>query len=366
MANSNEQQSKQPAKADKNTSKQNCFTSHKNSFLFPALSLIVAISAIGIALYTLSFNKNIKNKLLEENKSLIAELEQLKEKQTTFQDQIATKADNMEQNQSALQKKVNHLNKALQTAMTQQLYQNQDWLLLKARYYLELAQINTHWSDNYNATIALLQEADQLLSKIATPKIFDIRQTIAKEIAELKATSTTDIAGLLSQLDAAQITVSNLTIQSTIDESQPAEETQTTSNPSAWHSRLQESVNLLEKLITVRRNDENFKPLISPLFESILRESIRLNLQEAQWAVLNNNSAVYQLALKQALMNIKRTFNEKSPSTNALLKQLAQLQQIKLTQEKPLIGQALPLLNQMINKKELLGNQSNGAGVNKQ
>ena len=51
---------------------------------------------------------------------------------------------------------------------------------------------------------------------------------------------------------------------------------------------------------------------MSPLYESILKESIRLNLQEAQWAILNNNPAVYQLALKQAITNLKRTFNETS------------------------------------------------------
>lgn len=369
MANSNEDQKeskqlKQAAKTVEKKSEQNGSSSHKNNFLLPGLSLLVAISAIGIALYTLNFNKNVQNKLLDDNKSLSAELEQLKEKQTTIQDQIVVKTDNLEQSQSALQKKVNHLNKALQTAMTQQLYQNQDWLLLKARYYLELAQINTHWSDNFNATIALLQEADQLLSKIATPQIFDIRQTIAKEIAELKATSTTDIAGLLSQLDAAQITVSKLKIQSTFDEPKPSEDTktQTNINPSAWHTRLQESTHLLEKLVIVRRADENYKPLISPLFESILRESIRLNLQEAQWAVLNNNPTVYQLALNQAAMNIKRTFDE--TSTRDLLKQIAQLQQIKLTQEKPLAGQALPLLNQLIDKKELPGNKSKDTGAN--
>ena len=184
------------------------------------------------------------------------------------------------------------------------------------------------------------------------------------EITQLKAIPSVDIAGLLSQLDAAQISVSNLTIQPISDENKSAAETkvQKTAISSAWHNRLQESVNLLKKLVVIRRDDEQIKPLMSPLFVSILRESIRLNLQEAQWAILNNDAIVYQLALKQASLNIKRTFDETSQNTQALLKQLNDLQQITIIQEKPSVELALPLLNQLIDHKELLVNSVSNSG----
>ena len=118
----------------------------------------------------------------------------VKQNQIDSQKQIETKTNSMQQSQNALQSKLDNLNKQLQIAMNQRLYQNQDWLLLKARYYLELAQMNTHWSDNYNAAISLLQQADKLLEQLSSPKIFDVRQAIAKEISQLKAIPTVDIA----------------------------------------------------------------------------------------------------------------------------------------------------------------------------
>ncbi|TID98295.1 hypothetical protein DIZ66_17770, partial [Legionella pneumophila] len=253
------------------------------------------------------------------------------------------------------------LNKELQTAMKQKLYQNNDWLLLKARYYLELAQINVHWSDNFNTSVALLQQADALLKGMNIPKIFTIRQTIAKEIAQLKSISVVDITGILSQLDAAQAAINNLSIQSVVDQQEvlnhitKSEE----SGKTGWRNRLQDSVNFLEKLVVIRRHNENIPPLISPLYESAIKENIRLNLQEAQWAILNNNPAVYQFALNQAIANLKRVFNESSQNTDALIKQLSTLQNVKLTQEKPVVGQAIPLINQMIDNKELLVDQAN-------
>lgn len=372
MANSNEEEQKKEIKPLKQNAKaepgklpqdQNppC---PKSNFLISGLAIFIAFASMAIALYAIQFNYKLQAKLANKNTLLKAEIAQLKQTQTTSQEQVETKTNDIKQTQDTLQNKLDHLSKQLQTAMDQKLYQNQDWLLLKARYYLELAQINAHWSDNFNAAISLLQQADKLLEQLPAPKIFAVRQAIAKEIAQLKAIPPVDIAGLLSQLDAAQISVSNLTIQATIDQTESTTETETPkpTNPSAWQTRLQDSVNLLEKMVVIRRDDENIKPLMSPLYESILRESIRLNLQEAQWAIINNNPVVYQLALKQATLNLKRTFNQTSQNTTALLKQLNDLQKIKITQEKPVIDLALPLLNQMINNKELLVNPANNGG----
>lgn len=378
MANSSKEEKKETMESEQNpviesnesSKEQKNGPCSKNNLIIPGIACVGAIAAIVIALYSINLNNSFQNNLIAANKTLMAEVEELKQKHNSVQEDIDTKAQSLQQMQSTLESKVDGMHKELQTAMQQRLYQNQDWLLLKARYYLELAQINEHWSDNFNAAIALLQEADKLLQQLNTPQIFAVRQAIAKEIAQLKSEPQLDIAGLLSQLDAAQVSVSDLTIQSTITESGAAEEAETpkTATPSAWRARFQDSLNLLEKLVVVRRNDEDIKPLMSPLFESILRESIRLNLQEAQWAVLNKNDTVYQMALKQAVLNLKRTFNEQGYDTGELIKKLTELQEIKLAEEKPITGLALPLLNQMIDNKELLGNQKDtgGTGESKQ
>lgn len=370
MANSNEVEQKETKAKPELSSNKKAPDDKPHHSIYRRFNSVVSGISVALALTALIIvqaNKKLEKNLLQENKILSAELTKIKESQKSALDQVEEKTADIHKNQGELENKFNGLNKDLQTALKQSLYQNQDWLLLKARYYLELAQINAHWSNNFNATIALLRQADNLLKQLNAPKVFEVRQTIAKEISMLQATPSLDIAGLLSQLDAAQASVSKLTIQSTITDSGAEEEADTpqTSNPSAWRSRLQDSVNLLEKLVIVRRNDEDIQPLMSPLFESILRESIRLNLQEAQWAILNNNPVVFQLALKQATTNLKRTFNQQAPNTITLLQQLNELQKITITQEKPEIGQALPLLNQMIDDKELLGSQTNsGKGEN--
>ncbi|MFM9183386.1 uroporphyrinogen-III C-methyltransferase [Legionella pneumophila] len=368
MANSNEEQKKtiqpqQPSKVEPDINQQMkaSFFGSKYLSLIISLTSLLAFLAIIVSIYSIQLEKQFQNHQLVENKNLTDELERIKAEQNTVQKLLDNNANHLQQIQSGLTSKIDSLNKELQTAMKQKLYQNNDWLLLKARYYLELAQINVHWSDNFNTSVALLQQADALLKGMNIPKIFTIRQTIAKEIVQLKSISVVDITGILSQLDAAQAAINNLSIQSVVDQQEvlnhitKSEE----SGKTGWRNRLQDSVSFLEKLVVIRRHNENIQPLISPLYESAIKENIRLNLQEAQWAILNNNPAVYQFALNQAIANLKRVFNDSSQNTDALIKQLSTLQNVKLTQEKPVVGQAIPLINQMIDNKELLVDQAN-------
>lgn len=179
------------------------FFGSKYLSLIISLTSLLAFLAIIVSIYSIQLEKQFQNHQLVENKNLTDELERIKVEQNTVQKLLDNNANHLQQIQSDLTSKMDSLNKELQTAMKQKLYQNNDWLLLKARYYLELAQINVHWSDNFNTSVALLQQADALLKGMNIPKIFTIRQTIAKEIAQLKSISVVDITGILSQLDAA-------------------------------------------------------------------------------------------------------------------------------------------------------------------
>lgn len=334
--------------------------------LIPGITLIVALGALGTASYTLFLNKQLQH----QSAHFPMQVQHLEQTLETVQEQLHAKVDNSQNAQSQLQNKLEHLDKQVQNVMSQRFYHNQDWLLLKARYYLELAQINAHWSSNFDSTISLLQQADQLLTQLNDPKIFEIRQAIAKDISQLQAIPLLDSAGILSTLDAAQNTIKELSIPLPANTSESAADQAKTSDnsSSSWRLHLHDSINALEKLVVIRRHDHEVKPLISPLLEAILKEKLSINLQEAQWAVLNKNPFVYQLVLKQAITNLKTNFNENTQNTAALIKKLTQLQQVKLSQKKPDIKSALPLLNELIDARQAIVNQTikEGQGENQQ
>lgn len=332
----------------------------KNKYLIFVLSCIVAFVALGVAAYTLFLNKQLQAQLSNAQNNFSTHLQQLEQKQDQAQELINAKTNNAEEIQKQLLTKFESLSKELQNAMNQKFYQNQDWLLLKARYYLELAQINAHWSNEMDSTITLLEQADRLLKQLNSPKILGIRQAIAKDIAQTQALPSVDVAGLLSQLDAAQSSINDLSIPLPISENVASAENTTppANNLPTWRARLQNSMNILEKLVVIRRHNQEIKPLISPAFEALLKEKLRLNLQEAQWAILNNEPFVFQLVLKQAIDSLKMNFNANAPNTAALIKKLTELQQTNITQKRPRMGSALSMLNELIDAKKTSANQS--------
>ncbi|WP_454782785.1 uroporphyrinogen-III C-methyltransferase [Legionella sp. WA2022007384] len=338
----------------------------KNQYLIPILAFVVALVALGVAAYTVFKNHQLEHQLSKTQNSFTTQLQQLEQSQVQAEEHTNTRENKTEEIQTQWQAKFENLSKQIQNAMQQKFYQNQDWLLLKARYYLELAQINAHWSNESDATIALLEQSDQLLKQLNDPKILNIRQAIAKDIAQIQALPTVDIAGLLSQLDAAQNSINDLSIPLPIKGNTSSSENSTppSNDSSSWKVRLQGSLNALEKLVVIRRHDQGIEPLVSPLFEALLKEKLRLNLQEAQWAVLNNEPFVYQLVLKQAINSLKMHFNENMPNTAALIKKLTELQQKNVTQKRPAMGSALPMLNELIETKKTPGTQSDGQGGN--
>lgn len=330
-----------------------------------ALPLIVSLAAIAMACYTLQLSLIAQ----QEKAQALLQLDKIKQTQAITQEQVNASTQTIQHTQTQLTKQMDALEQHVETTLKQDRAQGQDWLLLKARYCLELAQINTHWSDNFSASIALLQQADEFLKPLNDSRLLEVRQAIAKEISLIKFIPTLDTAGLLGQFNALQIRLNQLLINTTANKASAEISTEKTTSPlpKTWRSHWEDSIHSLEKLVVIRRNDEEIKPLLSPLFEAMLRESIRLNLQAAQWALLNKNHAVYQLAIEQAVLGIQRGFKTEDPVGMAFIKQLKDLQLIQFTQSESLNAQALPLLNQVIDKsgsqdKPLGGEQK---GVNK-
>lgn len=358
MADSNEKEKNITAAPVEEKTDSTEVSPNKKPSCTPCITKITLLIAF-IALAITGYNYYCGMHFSKENKELIAQVQQLKQEQKNVEQDLNKKASLLENNHQTLETKISDFSKQVQ-AMRQKGNQSQDWLLLKARYYLELAQINAHWMDNSNdkSTEVLLQQADITLGQMNAAELFKIRQIIAKELLQLKTASHLDMPGLLSQLDALQTSIGQLHLQKTLslqaDLVNSADKASTTGpTVSNWKTQFNNSLDILGKLVVVRRSDEEIKPLLSPIFESLLKESLRINIQEAQWAIINRNPVAYQLALKQAIGTLQRGFSKQLSNTSTLIQQLKDLEKINLVAEKIEVGQALPLINELLEQRQL-------------
>lgn len=313
--------------------------------LQPHLILVVSLIALLLAFFANYQNWHNKTSLNEQQQitqtSQLAIKETLKEWQTNQQTQSA-----------AVQQQINTLSTTLNKTLKQRFYQKQDWLLYKAQYYLELAQINVHWSDHHTSSIALLQNADEILQSQHTQQILIIRQQIASEIQQIKQLNSTDTAGILSQLDAAANAVNQLKVKQNIDHLTASAPPPASQEDGSWSGRIHNSLRVLKNMLVIRHHDQPFEPILFPQYQALLRENIRLNIQEAQWAVLQNNAAVYQQVLNQAIANIQRNFDSKDAGVAALITQLQTLQKESIISNTSIDLKSLNLLNTYLENQQ--------------
>lgn len=313
--------------------------------------LLIALFSIGAAIYAIYATIQLRQETRQGTNTLITRMNWLKEQQietkALLENQITAKkdSDNHFKNELTL------LEQQLHTSLLQNQYQSKDWILLKTRYYLELADINLHWSNNVDTTIALLEQANLSLATVHEHPVFSIRQVIAKEIEQLQSMPKLDIVRLLSQLDAIDNLIQQLPLKQATSLKTKTIITNTPTSPSSWTAHFKQSIDLLQTLIVVRHNDETIAPIPSPIYEALLRERIRLNIQQAEWAILQSNQALYQRALDLVILALNQSFKPTTEAKNTILQQLKTLQQIQLTAQKPILDESLRLLNQLIDSK---------------
>ncbi len=310
------------------------------------LLTLLTVSSLSYTLYT---NWQLRIKTQHETHTLTADLLALKQRQAATQDQLQAEQTTLQTTETSLRATLDGLNTRLQSAITPSTEVSNHWLLLKARYAIELAQLNAYWSSDRTATIALLKQADNLIAQHQYPQLFTVRQALAREITAQETAPTLDQAGLLSQLDALQ---QQITTRPFKQAPPPAIENSITSQtptlPASWQERLHACTRLLKQFFVVRYHPDPLQPLLTPAYKALQRETIRLSLQEAQWAILQRNEAVYQLALKQALRNIQRAFGKNNASTQPILKQLQRLASIAVQETKIIPEESLTTLNQVM------------------
>ncbi len=222
--------------------------------------------------------------------------------------------------------------------------------LYKALFAIELAQLNAEWGNDSVTTIALLKKADVLLSQTNDAALFAVRQALAHEISLVESQPVVDVAGLLSQLDA---------LQKLVDDYTPTTQLSSTITPSnstpdysrgTWQERLKQTLLSFKQFFIIRHHDNPLEPLMSPAFLTAQKEIIRLRLQEAEWAILQKNEAIYKLTIKQACDNIMRGFDTKNPVVMTLLKSLEKLQSTSLQTQAFIPNESLPLLEAILKK----------------
>lgn len=285
--------------------------------------------------------------IYESTQHIKTAFSELKLSQRTVIEQIKSLSQE-NQNQHKLQNQIEVLQKQINSVPSP--INDSSILLMKAKYAIELAQVNAQWSNDSSTTIGLLKQAENYLAESSNAELFGVKEALAQEILAQEASASLDIVSLLTQLDAIQnqIQLCPYLKPSTSYEKSLSQAKSAQGSDLSLHEQIAASLKTLKQFFIIRHHEDPILPLLTPAYQSVQKEIIRLNIQEAEWAILQRDNNLYLLFLKKAQENIHRAFDENNPQAQTLLKHLSALQQIELKQEKIIPTESLTKLKEVI------------------
>lgn len=223
-------------------------------------------------------------------------------------------------------------------------------VLAQIDYLLRTANIHLNMEGNVALTIQLLKIADQMAANLNDPTLFGLRHALANDVTALQAVPKIDLPGLVLKINALSQQIPNLPFLP----SKPTFETpQTTNTPAVaaplWKRGLSEIKQALQEVVIVRHAGEFKGPLLPPEQQAYITLNIQLKLSQAEWAVMHQQTDIYQQSLQEVINWIRQYYVQNAAPTVSILKSLTDLQAA-------VIKPSLPDITDSINALEALEN----------
>lgn len=241
------------------------------------------------------------------------------QQQREFQQQV----ESTERSQEKLLQQSQQDQQALQALLQAQMVQfdlrieklnsgdRSDWLLAETEYLLRLANQYATLAHDARSAETLLANADEVMKELeksiaAGKAVVNIRRKIASERAALRLHSELDRENLYLQLEALIRQVDQVAVVDlgSMPKKAPIAEEDVMRHEQSISSRIMSSLlRALEKMgayIRLQHHDREIGPLLSPDEQQYLKQNLRLRLEQAEIALLQQHQTVYVTSLNDA------------------------------------------------------------------
>ncbi|XXD89811.1 uroporphyrinogen-III synthase [Pseudomonas sp. Z4-7] len=242
------------------------------------------------------------------------------------------------------------LNQRLETVLGAS---RKDWRLAEAEHLLRLASLRLSALQDISSAQALVQGADEILREQNDPGSFAAREQLAKTLAALRSTEQPDRTGLFLQLGALRDQVLQLT-ELAPEYKDRGESLLGLTSDGDGASRWAQWWDRISRYIRIDFNaDENVRPLLAGQSLVQVRLALSLALEQAQWAALNGQAAVYTQALAEARDVLRNNFNQDNPQSKIMLERVGELSKLPVTVVTPDLTGTLSAVQAYLERRNL-------------
>ena len=230
-----------------------------------------------------------------------------------------------------------------------------DWSLAEVEYLLRLAFQRLLMAKDVASAIALLDSADAILRELDDAALFPAREAIARDLAALRAVPDTDVEGTWLRLQALTERVDSLLLFELGIDHAPVTEV---AEDAGWQERLRQGFRAalakISSYIVIRRREQSFETLIDPQWEQLVRQNLRMQITQAQAALLSGNPRLYEASLTSTRRWLREFFDFNQADVAALESELDALMAVQITREYPDIGESLAAVRSAIDARHAI------------
>lgn len=230
----------------------------------------------------------------------------------------------------------------------------EDWLLAEAEYLLKIANQRVLIERTTSNAVALLRNADERLLQasqgIGDAELFAIRKALSRDLSALETVEPIDKEGVYLRLYALAERVDDLPrlqVEAFAELTDPAQTVDEERAESGWSKRfwrgLRDLAGSLDRYVRIDDVEAPAKPLVDSYATRLAALNVRLLLEQAQLALMQEEPQVYRHSLEKA-QTLLRDYYLASEQNTRLQAALAELAAVEVAPELPDISGSLTLL----------------------
>jgi uroporphyrin-3 C-methyltransferase len=282
---------------------------------------------------------------------------QLRGTQDRLAGQIATLNARLETSQNAMRSElrglrelpaqVGELGRSVEELRTRTEAPQRAWVRAEAMYLLDLAERRLNLEHDVVTAIVAMETADARLATLGDPAVTDVRQLLAKELAELRAVPVPDLPAVLKRLAAIEDAVPALPVLGipVTEARRPASEPEPKGRFRRGLHRLAQA---LGDLVSLKRIDPATTRLVTQEEQSLRRQHLELLLFAARVAAMEPDAAAYQQSLQAAATWLAQFFDLSSPAVTGVQAEIEALRSISIAPPLPPVGAAARQLQRVM------------------
>ncbi|MBL1383497.1 MAG: uroporphyrinogen-III synthase [Colwellia sp.] len=301
------------------------------------ISVVVA-SGVGYEFYQkLNAGKaqnTIVNELSEQNKLLQQELAALKSSQMSLQQALFNSEEKVSE---ALTQSTLENQQALKAALQKAQQQGSSLNPQEVTSLQRMAEFKLWAEKDYQGASAVLKRLDGLLSEY--PGTIEVRQAIMQDIQTLDSLKPIATEAIYLQLNSVINRIDELVFNAVNlpEETLVIDEHALSEDINDWQQNISNSWNkIVDSFITIRRHEGiAIEPLLTDQERNLINQRIKLNIAQAQDALLSKQASIYFSALSEAKRLTGEYFKQDDDATKSVLNTLSKLEkeQLNFSQE---------------------------------